>query len=68
MRTLPGIPQDYNIFDDIENLQTTKVIFAYNDGDFALHPNANRGAAVVDFVQGTSSTVRGLLADLAFAG
>ena len=52
--------KDYDIFKDIEDGVTTEVIYAYRQGDFGLHPNANRGAATVDFSNGTSATVRGV--------
>ena len=55
--------KDYDIFKDIEDGVTTEVIYAYRQGNFGLHPNANRGAATVDFSNGTSSTVRGVASE-----
>ena len=51
--------QDYDIYDDLDGETKTHVIFSYRDGaGVGQHANSNRGASTVDFLRGTSITVR----------
>ena len=53
--------QDYDIYDDLDGETMTYVIFAYREGaGVGQHANSNRGASTVNFVRGTSITVRRL--------
>lgn len=43
---------------DIDNALDTLVIYAYREGEgIGQHPNANRGAATINFATGTVETV-----------
>eukprot|EP00752_Nemacystus_decipiens_P001683 g1633.t1 len=50
--------EDYDLGTDIDQALTTLVIYAYREGEgIGQHPNANRGAATINFATGQVETV-----------